>query len=174
MGELGGDPQTRRKEQIHNARLVRADVKFLGHPDGRLVQDSTSVRELRDEIARIGARTVYAPHPDDSHQDHAAAGHIAMTCRNLVSSVLFYETPSTVRFDPNLFEDVTDHFAVKRKALSSFQSQINRPYLSVPSLEGLARYRAWQCYRQDRLFEAFELFRQINDPGSDKRKAPSK
>ncbi len=97
-----------------------------------------------------------------------------MTCRNIVSRVLFYETPSTVRFEPNVFEDVTDNFVVKRKALSSFQSQIDRPYLSVPSLEGLARYRAWQCYRQGRLFEAFELFRLINDSKKDKRASSSK
>lgn len=163
LGELGGDPETRRKEQIQNANLIGAKVKFMRHADGKLVQDSETVGEMREEITASGATTIYAPHPLDSHQDHATAGHIAMTCRNIVSEVLFYETPSTIRFEPNVFEDVTEHFPTKRKALSTFQSQGDRPYLSLSSLEGLAKYRAWQCYRQDRLFEAFELFRLIND-----------
>ena len=162
-GEIAATPEVRISEAIKSAAMIGASVSFLSHPDGGLQQTAETVRELRDEITKRGADTIFSPHMEDSHQDHATAGRIAISSWKLVNRVLFYESPTTFNFQPNIYCDITETFEIKRQALDSFQSQKSKPSLETAQVRGLAQYRAWQCDRRNKLFEAFVIARAIKD-----------
>jgi LmbE family N-acetylglucosaminyl deacetylase len=78
----------------------------------------------------------------------------------LVDELYFYETPSTLGFNPNVWVDVTQTFEAKLQMLAEFKSQQHRDYMSVERVRGLAHYRASQI-RRDGLYEAFHLARAV-------------
>jgi LmbE family N-acetylglucosaminyl deacetylase len=162
-GEITAKAGVRTSEARKSAAILGAEIKLLSYPDGELRQTGETVQWLRDEIIRTKARTVFCPHIEDSHQDHVAAGRIGMSSWKFVDQVLFYETPSTINFQPNVYFDITRTFESKKKAIELFQSQKSKPALNTDQVKGLAQYRAWQCNRSNALFEAFVLGRAIRD-----------
>jgi len=158
-GEVGGDPRKRRQEAKKAAETIGAEVRILGHRDGHLKADPRTVRELWEEVEKTKATTVFCPHFEDTHQDHAAAGRIAMTCWKKVDSIFFYEGPTVLDFNPNVFSDISRFFEVKRRALECFDSQMHKPLMDIQQVRGIAQHRAWQCGKSGALFEAFVLFR---------------
>lgn len=163
-GEVGGNPRVRKLEAKRSAEVIGATLTVLNHRDGYLEVNARTVAEMSKMIGLADAKRVFCPHLDDSHQDHAAAGRIVMACWRNVNRILFYETPTTLNFQPNVYTDISSSFEHKKKALDCFNSQKEKPYLSIDQVRGLAQYRAWQCYRPSRLFEAFVLFRSIGEP----------
>jgi LmbE family N-acetylglucosaminyl deacetylase len=161
-GELGGPKQERLLECKKSAKLLGTQLAVLDYPDGQIPVNVDIIDKLTSHIRKIAPQTVFVPYPNDTHQDHRNASRVAISsCRN-VNEVLFYEVPSTeMDFHPNVFYDVTNHFDVKEKALLCHKSQIERPYLNLSAIRGLAQYRAYQCGWNKRLFEAFCLYRVV-------------
>jgi LmbE family N-acetylglucosaminyl deacetylase len=166
-GEITARATLRVSESRKSASMLGAAIRILPHPDGELRQTGETVREVRNEIKRTGASTVFCPHINDTHQDHVAAGKIVMSSWKYVNRILLYETPTTTDFQPNVYCDITKTFGLKRRALELFESQGARPYLDTSQVRGLAEYRAWQCNRSKALFEAFVLGRAVLDQGGE-------
>lgn len=158
-GGTSGSPAIRENEARASAGLIRADTVFLKLEDGALTKNGKTVDMLRKEIYDFKPQIVFAPYFDDSHQDHCTVADILISSWRLVSACLFYETPSTMNFEPNMYVDVTNSFEKKVDAISQFKSQSHKPYTDMALVRAIAQYRAWQCYRRNGLMEGFRVFK---------------
>lgn len=161
-GELSGSKQKRLLECKKSAKLLGAQLEIFDYPDGQIPVNVEIIDKLTSCIRKIAPQTVFALYPNDTHQDHRNTSRAAISsCRN-VNELLFYEVPSTeMDFHPNVFYDITNHFDLKEKGLLCHKSQIKKPYLNLGAIKGLAQYRAYQCGFNNRLFEAFCLYKVI-------------
>lgn len=137
-----GSDETRLTEAKSAAAVLGADV--VADPTGRdggLTVTGARVRWLEEHVAT--ADVVFAPHPDDTHQDHrATTAIVGAALRRSAVGLSWYRTPSSGHtFTPTAFYPVTDHFAaVRRRAIEMHRTQSDRPYLHP---EHLALKDAW-------------------------------
>lgn len=161
-GELSGSKSQRIKEAKKSASLIDAEINILDYLDGIIPVNPKIIDELRTHIERIRPDTIFTLYPNDAHQDHRSVAQITVSANRIANRLLLYEVPSTqADFSPNFFCDVTDYFDLKEKALNCHRTQKNKSYLNILEVRGLAHYRAYQCGRNGRLFEAFYLYRGI-------------
>lgn len=162
LGELSGSREKRRQECKESAKLLGAKLAFFDYPDGKIPVNVEIIDRLRSYVEEIAPETIFTLYPYDTHQDHRNASKVTISSCRKVSEILFYEIPSTERdFHPNVFYDITKFFDLKEKSLRCHKTQRKKPYLNLTAIRGLAAYRAYQCGLNDRLFEAFCLYRVI-------------
>jgi len=155
-GDAGGSDRSisradlaalRREEQRAAAAEVGVtDVRFLGHPDGRLVPTVELRRDLSREIRRFRPQRLVCPSPERSwepinvsHPDHLAAGEAAVCAvypdaRNPFSHPELLQEGLEPHTVPQLWLsahprrnrviDVTDTFQRKLAALRRHRSQV--------------------------------------------------
>jgi LmbE family N-acetylglucosaminyl deacetylase len=139
---MTGMDETRLAEAKSAAAAIGADLVAdpTGH-DGCLDVTHTRVRWLEEQIAT--ADLVFAPHPDDTHQDHrAATAIVSAALRRSAVGLSWYRTPSSGHtFTPTAFYPVTEHTAsVRQSAIETHRTQSDRTYLQP---EHLALKDAW-------------------------------
>lgn len=164
-GEIGGPRETRIKEAKASAALIGAKVTIFGYMNGKIPIDADSIEILKNRIDTIKPDIVFAPYFEDTHQGHRAVSRIAVSSCRYVPKVLFYELPQTERFEPNYYVDITDYFDVKAKAVRCHISQERKPYYDIEGIKGRAAERAFKAFHPGRLFEAFVLYRLIEEAG---------
>jgi LmbE family N-acetylglucosaminyl deacetylase len=159
-GELTGPKEKRIKEAKNSGGIIGADVEVLEYPDGYIPVNAESIKLLIEKINQHKPEIVFTLFPHDIHQDHRAVSRISISACRYVPKILFYEVPQTEKyFSPNYYVDVTEYFELKKRALKCFKTQANKSYLDISEIKGLARYRAYNVFRPNRLFEAFVLYR---------------
>lgn len=150
----------REQEAVSAARAfgVTAAPRFRRLTDARLPSRWDDVKDelhaFRDEIGRPDI--IFAPRPDDAHQDHALIGSLVRTVwRGPV--ILHYEIP---KWDgdlgrPNAYVPLSDELAHRKVALlnESFPSQHDRDWWDDEFFLALMRLRGAEC--QSRYAEAF-------------------
>ncbi len=160
-GEVRGDTEEREREARECAESIGATIEFLKFRDGSLTQDAESVGRLRALLKQHQASTVFCPYPSDSHQDHVATHGIVIASAAHTQEILLYETPSTFGFRPDVFYDISATLPAKLRALATFRSQSDRPYLDPALVEAQARYFALRLHQPGKAFEAYALFRAV-------------
>jgi LmbE family N-acetylglucosaminyl deacetylase len=166
-GERGVfDQRSRFAEQRRAARILGADLHWGPFVDGELTFSPEVVRTIDEVIASSGAEVVYTHAVEDSHQDHRATSQASLAASRRLSSVLFYETPSTQRFVPTHFVDVTEELDSKIALVHSHTSQVERDGpVDLDALLAQARFRGTQS--RSHYAEGFEVARFMWDlPGS--------
>jgi LmbE family N-acetylglucosaminyl deacetylase len=166
-GERGVfEQRSRFAEQRRAARILGAELRWGPFVDGELTFTPEVVRVIDEVIADCGAEVVYTHAVEDSHQDHRATSQASLAAARRLSSVLFYETPSTQRFVPTHFIDVADELESKIALVHSHSSQVDRDGpVDLDALVAQARFRGSQS--RIRFAEAFEVARFVWDlPGS--------
>ena len=156
---LTGTPE-REQEAIAAATAfgVAAAPRLRGLTDARLPAVWNDVKDelhaFRDGIGRPDV--VFAPRPDDAHQDHALLGRLAATVWR-GPLVLHYEIP---KWDgdlgrPNVYVPLSDEIARRKVALlnESFPSQHGRDWWDDEFFLSLMRLRGAET--QARYAEAF-------------------
>jgi LmbE family N-acetylglucosaminyl deacetylase len=150
-GASNGTAAVRRKEARAAARLLGATPILLGYPDGGLTLSRQSIHSVEKVIRERGVTTVFVHAPEDTHQDHRATTEIVLAAARRVPSVLFYQSPSTTRFEPTVFVDIAKHIDDKVAALECHDSQVRGSLMVEPDvLPAMSRY--WGV--QSRLGEA--------------------
>lgn len=131
--------------------------------------------KLAEVVQRINPDEVYIPHRGDMQIDHQMVVDSAMVAvrprgNNYPKRVYAYETlsetgwniPNTVNeFIPTVYEDISDTFGVKLKAMDIFKSQL-APFpktRSIGAIEALAKYRGSTV--SVLAAEAFSLIREV-------------
>lgn len=112
----------RRESERALEHLGGGDLRLLGLPDGDLAEVADLGERLRAEIADWGADLVYAPHPQESHPDHAAAGRAALAAADGRELRLYEVWTPLSRVD--LAVDIGPVLAAKRAAIAEFHSQL--------------------------------------------------
>jgi len=122
-GEIGGDLNQRKIEAEKSAKLINAEVIFLGEKDGYIKHNASLVNIIGNKIKELKPSIIFAPFYLDTHQDHIATSRSVISASSNINILLLYETPSTVNMDPNVFVEISKTIDLKIKALKIHKSQ---------------------------------------------------
>ena len=157
-GSLSSDPKKRMSETKKAAKLIDMKLFFGNFPDGSLKNDATLVTFLDEIIAKNKISIMYTHTMHDRHQDHKVVASASLSSSRYIDELYSYETPSVIYpFSPQLFVDVTDTFHTKIDAIKKHDTQKEKIYMQIEAIEGLAKFRSYQCGLKNRLCEAFEI-----------------
>jgi len=160
-GEAGGDPDLRRKEQETAATLYKTKkIHWLGFEDTRVPLTKQSIDALDAVMKLVKPDLVFAPWGDDTHQDHRNTSSQVRSATRYTQNVLFYEVPSTIEFQPDVFVDITKTLAGKVWALKAHRSQVHKVNVAELSILDCARSMAHFRGYQGRV-EAAEGFKAL-------------
>lgn len=144
-GELGGHPAERIEEERTGAAILNVQLDFGHLPDGSLTGRDTVVL-LESKLEQHAPDLILTHAPTDSHSDHRVLSDSVVSAARRRSSVLFYEGPSTLEFNPALKIDIASVWDLKVKSLLAHASQRER-VRTVEWCESAGRHRAWPHYR---------------------------
>jgi LmbE family N-acetylglucosaminyl deacetylase len=161
-GGVGGEEEKRRNEALSSAKLIGAKVYFGELPDTAIPEGHPTISMLEAVIKEFKPTCVIVNSPNDTHQDHRAVAHAAVSAARFVPMILYYQTPSSTRqFNPQLFVDVTKTIDTKMKAVRIHESQGENVYMADRAVKGLADFMALQIYQGGKYFEGFEVYQMI-------------
>jgi LmbE family N-acetylglucosaminyl deacetylase len=163
-GRCGGDIVTRKKEQMKSAAIMGIREVFWGnYEDTKLPFHDDVIDSIQSVVDKIKPTFVLFHHPNDTHQDHRHVCSCATSATRFVPNVLYYEGPSTVHFDPDVFVNIQDRIDLKFRCLRAHKSQIMRTNIYNQSIIDLAKataiFRGEYCHQ--RYAEAFKSLRMM-------------
>lgn len=167
-GSVGGKPSVRIAEQKRSAKLMGArDLIWGGFKDTELETNRKLILKIEYAIARAKPDMVLLNYPKDVHQDHRALAACGISAARYVKEVLFYEVPTSVHFEPDIYVDVADVLDEKMKLLRTHTSQVNRtkvPNLTIlESALSCATFRGYQGrVKYAEGFKAMRALREIH------------
>lgn len=143
-GDGGHEPSV--AEQQAAARRLGAELHWGGFVDGCVPDGRETVAAVESLILSRACDVVYGHAPDDTHQDHRAAGLATAAAARRSRQVLFYEGPSSLHFDPVVYVDLDGRVGAKLDLLGVHRSQVARNDLvDLSSVAARARYRGSQA-----------------------------
>ena len=163
--------------RVASGILTVSSLSLHDFPDNSMdtVRFLDIVKIVESAVSKLTPTVVVTHHAGDLNIDHRITHNAVLTaCRPLpdccVKRILCFETPSATEwqspgfnqaFIPNWFEDVSQTFDVKLKALGAYKSEMrNWPHSrSIESVQHLARWRGAAVGVE--AAEAFMLIRQI-------------
>lgn len=144
---------------IPEQNVILYDFPVRNFPEYR----QAILQQLIDLRVQLEPDLVFAPSPNDIHQDHQV-----ITAEGLRAfkrhTILGYEEPwNNIVFETRCFIPLAErHIDKKVEALSCYRSQGHRTYLDGDFVRGLARTRGTQI--EGGFAEAFEVLRWIMKP----------
>ncbi len=139
-GEMGGEPTVRGAEQERAAAVIGAKELFWGGlVDTRIDISRDNIQRLESVIKKINPDVIFCHNPYDTHQDHRHLAQLTISATRNIRNVLFYEGPTTERFDPQVYIDISTVLDRKIKALMAHQSQIEKTNIQDVSILEIAR-----------------------------------
>ena len=148
-GDVGGEPDTRAKEQEKSVKLIGAKELFWGNfKDTELVGGRELILTIEDVIKKVKPDTVLLNYWDDVHQDHRALANAGVSASRYIKEVLFFEVPTTQNFGPTIFVDIKDVLKEKLALLKIHASQVDRTRVEdltiLESAKSSANFRGFQ------------------------------
>jgi LmbE family N-acetylglucosaminyl deacetylase len=159
-----GGSGRRHREQEQGARALGAELYWGGFVDCEVPADRRAIDRIEETIATVTPDLVYVHAPDDAHQDHRTISAAAVSAGRRQCRILFYPTPSTLRFEPTIFVDVERYLEEKLSALACHESQIHTQSISLDAVAASARH--WGAIARIGLAEAFVPVRFVWDVGA--------
>lgn len=161
-GEGGAVEGDRIKESKESANLIEAKL-FIENLTDRFISDGLeTISVIEKYVDKITPDQVYIPTASDTHQDHRATFNASMVACRPVKEIYAYETPSTSRnFTPNIFVDITKYIDLKLKAIKIHISQGGKGYMADRAIKGLAEYRAFDIFLNDKYVEGFDAIKVV-------------
>lgn len=148
-GSFGGDPDVRRGEQKVSADFMKAKELFWGgFRDTELPSSRELIIKIEETVNRVKPDTVFLNYFEDVHQDHRVASEAGISATRYVKEVLFYEVPTTQRFEPEIFVDIAGVLDKKLQLLRLHSSQVHKTRVDnltiVESVQSCANFRGYQ------------------------------
>ncbi len=125
-GTAGGPSALRRSEQAIVARRLDAELLWGGFEDCAIPDGRAAVEVIEDALALSGARIVYTHAQRDAHQDHRNVASATLSAARNLTTVLGYETPSSIDFAPNTFVSIDGYVEAKLALVGAHASQVQR------------------------------------------------
>jgi LmbE family N-acetylglucosaminyl deacetylase len=126
-GDLGGDPDVRKAEQMASHRIMGVEKVFWGgYKDTSISIDSGLIKEIEEVIAVVKPDFIFCHFPDDTHQDHRHLAQAVVSATRYIPNVLFFEGPTTQNFTPQIFVDISDTLERKINLLEAHRSQLEK------------------------------------------------
>lgn len=168
-GCVGGDPATRKREQEKAGQALNIkQIFWAGYHDTELEDSREVIRKIEGVVNTVNPEVVLVNFSEDSHQDHRATARATIAATRNVKEVLFYESPTSMNFIPDIFVDITDILSEKTKLLELHASQIEKT--SIENLKITEISKSYATFRgvQGRVryaegFRGLRVLRNIND-----------
>jgi len=166
-GGFGGDAKIRKMEQMEAAKFIGVkEVFWAGLKDTEVEDNRQLILKIEEIINKINPEIVFLNYPDDVHQDHRALAQAGISASRYVREVLFYEVPTTQRFEPDIFVDIQDVMDDKLKLLQLHTSQVDRTRVKnltiLESAQSCANFRGFQGrVKYAEGFKALRVLREI-------------
>jgi LmbE family N-acetylglucosaminyl deacetylase len=148
-GSFGADPGIRKKEQEEASRFLKAQGLFWGgFKDTELADNRELILKIDSVLQQVKPDIVFLNYYDDVHQDHRAAAQAGVSATRHIKEVLFYEVPTTQRFEPDIFIDIEGALEDKIELLKLHTSQVDRTKVKdltiLESARSCANFRGFQ------------------------------
>jgi len=161
-GERGGEMRVRQREQEMAGRFMGVKKVFWGNfKDTRIPSNKVVISLMEKIIKKINADFIFINYQDDTHQDHRIVAENTITSSRYVKGVFFYEVPTSQRFDPSIFVDITNVLNDKLKLLTLHTSQVSKTGVDklsiLESAKSCANFRGFQA--RSRYAEGFKPLR---------------
>ena len=130
MSSQGGkEYDTRILEETTAWRTVSEDIEIIfldSGVDTKLEKSYCDIVNLIENITKdISPKIIFTPYPEDTHQDHVTVSRATMSACRYEKNVLFYDTPSTLKFHPSIFFKLKTETLNRKKELSNiYGSQV--------------------------------------------------
>jgi len=166
-GGFGGDAKIRKMEQMEAAKFIGVkEVFWAGLKDTEVEDNRQLILKIEEIITKINPEIVFLNYPDDVHQDHRALAQAGISASRYVREVLFYEVPTTQRFEPDIFVDIQDVMDDKLKLLQLHTSQVDKTRVKnltiLESAQSCANFRGFQGrVKYAEGFKALRVLREI-------------
>ena len=142
-GDLGGDNELRRQEQIISSNILEVkDLFWGGYKDTQLPLDRKLIKTIEDVVYKVKPVFIFVNYFDDTHQDHHHLAKATMSATRYVKNVLFYEGPTTRNFSPNVFIEINDVLDDKIALLKAHASQVMKTNIEDLSILEIAKSSA--------------------------------
>ena len=106
----------------------------------------TDIRKLIDSIENVMKKTapifIFVNYPKDTHQDHRYLAEATISAARNTKNILFYEVPTSIDFNPNVFVDISQFMERKIEALIAHTSQIDKTNIEGLSILEIAKSTA--------------------------------
>jgi len=150
---LGGAELTREREERASIASLSLELHQGAMQDGSLdLQDC--VEFLNGLVGYYEPAIIFTHAPDDTHQDHTILTRAALIAGRGCQCLLYYEGPSSQRFQPVIKIDVSSVWPLKISAVRHYQSQLERLDL-IRWMEYVANFRSWPDISRTKV-EAFQ------------------
>jgi LmbE family N-acetylglucosaminyl deacetylase len=163
-GERGGDKVTRLAAAQNACKVIGASYAFAGFEDGNLSDNAETVSWIETEFDNAAVHVAFVPCPFDRHQDHRNGGNAAISAARKTANVLMYETPTTVKFEPQIYVDIGQTIEQKVKAMALHKPQWEQARV-FEAIRCLAKFRAYQMRQLGSEVEVFQVVKWKLDPG---------
>jgi N-acetylglucosamine malate deacetylase 1 len=147
--------------EISNSHdILGVTTHFFYFQRRRFNQDRQEILDCLIELnEKIKPDIVFIPDLSDIHQDHQVIGWEALRAFKLSADIISYAHPhNQLTSDYNYFVKVNrEQVNEKIKALSCYNSQLDRFYFQPEAIEGIMRYYGVKCGAE--YAEAFKIIR---------------
>jgi LmbE family N-acetylglucosaminyl deacetylase len=149
-GGMGGTPGVRRKEQEISAGIIGA-TKLLwgGYKDTFIIFDKPLIDLLEGFLRELNPSLVMVNFPEDTHQDHVRLANATVSATRYTPKVIFYETPTSISFNPLIFSNIEPTLETKIKCLEAHTSQFHKTNIPGSNIVDIAiataRFRGTQA-----------------------------
>ena len=141
-GSAGGN-NNRKIEAEKAASILNVKKIFWGNiKDTEIVISKDLITKIEVGINNIKPELIFVNYPEDTHQDHRHLAQITISATRYIKNVLFYETPTTTNFQPDLYVDIDMYLQMKLKLLNAHKSQINKTNIANLSIMDIATSNA--------------------------------
>lgn len=149
FGEYGASANVRKKEQERSSRIIGADLIWGSFKDTEVFFKRELIDEVEEVIKKVCPFLIFVNFYRDTHQDHVALSNATITAARYINNLLFYETPTSIDFLPNIYFDIGDVIKYKEKLLKSHASQVNKTRVRdlsiIESAYSTAVFRGYQA-----------------------------
>jgi len=148
-GEVGGKFKVRKKEQEGAAKILGAERVFWGgFVDTEIPANRALISNIEDVIHEVKPNLILVNYFKDTHQDHRRVADSTVSATRYIKNVLFYEVPTTLSFEPDIFVDIGDALNEKMRLLKAHKSQVFETRIAglsiLESAASCANFRGYQ------------------------------
>lgn len=159
----------RRSEAQASADLIGAELVWLGHPDGALMDDVPTRRSFIQLMMQVSPDLIITHYPEDYHSDHVTTSRLVMNTVQMAWAppaglegeplrkqvpVAFMPPSNGINFIPEEYVDVSDVWETKQKMILNHHSQ----YLPGPDYSACLVQEPYDQYSLVRLVKVVDEF----------------
>ena len=138
-GSFGGTGSIRSEEMEASAKHMGAsDLFWGGYTDTQIPMSQDLISEIEVVIGKVKPKFILTHWRDDTHQDHRNLTACTLAATRYIPNFLFYESPSSQNFNPNVYMDISEVLDDKIELLKIHASQISKTNIEETTIIDIA------------------------------------